>query len=730
MGGGLYLGKQVDPETGALGARLDLDPADLLTHGLVVGMTGSGKTGLAIVLLEELLRQGVPVLAIDPKGDLANLRLLFEGLDQAAFEPWIDPEAARRDGKDVKTAAAAAAAAWKKGLGEWGLGPEDIAALRRAHDGVVYTPGSRAGVPLNVLQSLDAPTVPFDSAEEDLRDEIQSIVSGLLGLVRVAADPLQSPGAVFLANLVEKAWRAGRGYGLPDLIGAIADPPFDKVGALPLETAFPRKDRQGLMMALNNLLASPSFESWRTGEPLDVERMLRAGDGRPRLSIVSTAHLSDEERLFVTALLLDKVKTWMRRQGGTTALRALVYMDEIFGYFPPHPANPPTKRPLLTLLKQARAQGVGVVLATQNPVDLDYKGLANMGTWMVGTLQTQQDRERLAGGLQGAGLEPKAMEKLLAGTKKRVFLLHDVHRKAPALLHSRWAMSYLRGPLTREEISRLTEGRPAAAARPAEADRPAGPPVLPLPFRHLYLAKRGGAVASAYLLVKYAVRYKGIDETLGVRAWPLGGATPADTLEAEPLEADEASLTAEAPPALRYLDPPGWLASSGAKGIEKALRERLDDKLLLTVFRDPATKSVSRPGETREEFALRLGGGEAAERLRQKLDKKRSELVVREQEVSGRKKEKWLAIGSAVLSNIGLLTGRKRSVSGVGSVLTKNRMEDTAEARLEVLRAEVAELERQLAEATAVDPGRLVEEALAPVRGGVQLIRYDLIWVH
>jgi Helicase HerA, central domain len=733
MSDGLYLGKQVNPASGALGERLDLDPADLLTHGLIVGMTGSGKTGLAIVLLEELLRQGVPVIAIDPKGDLANLLLLFDDLDAASFEPWIDPEAARRDGKDVKAAAAAAAAAWKKGLADWGLGPKDIAALKQAHDAVVFTPGSSAGVPLNVLQSLEAPSVPFDSAEEDLRDEIQSIVSGLLGLVHVDADPLQSPPAVFLANLVERGWRAGKGFDLEGLVGAIADPPFDKIGALPLETAFPRKERQGLMMALNNLLASPSFEAWRRGEPLDVGRMLRAPDGRPRLSIVSTAHLADEERLFVTALLLDKVKTWMRRQPGTTALRALVYMDEIFGYFPPHPANPPTKRPLLTLLKQARAQGVGVVLATQNPVDLDYKGLANMGTWMVGTLQTQQDKERLASGLQGAGLEGGAAEKLLGATKKRVFLLHDVHRKAPCLLQSRWAMSYLRGPLTREEISRLMKANPAAAApaAPTAEAAPAGPPVLPAPFRNFYLARRSGQVAAAHLLVKYAVRYRGADETVGVRAWPLGGATPADTLEAEPIEVDEAAVTTGAPAGLRYLDLPGWLAASGAKGIERALRERLDDQLTVKVLRDPVTKSASTPGETREAFAARVGaGGDAADVLRQKLEKKRADLAVREQEVTGRKQEKWVAIGTAVLSNIGLLTGRKRTVSGVGSVLSKNRMEGTAEARLDALRAEVADIERQLAEATEVDPGRFVEESLAPVRGGVGLLRYDLLWVY
>ena len=694
-------------------------------------MTGSGKTGLAIVLLEELLRQGVPVLAIDPKGDLANLLLLFETLDAASFEPWIDAEAARREGKDPKAVATDTAATWKKGLAEWGLGPGDIAALKKTHDAVVFTPGSRAGVPLNVLQSLDAPAVPFDSAEEDLRDEIQALVSGLLGLVRVEADPL-SPPAVFLATLLERSWRAGKGLSLEGLIGQVAEPPFDKIGALPLETAFPRKDRQSLMMALNSLLASPSFESWREGEPLDLDRMLRAPDGRPRLAIVSTAHLADEERLFVTALLLDKVKTWMRRQGGTTRLRALVYMDEIFGYFPPHPANPPTKRPLLTLLKQARAQGVGIVLATQNPVDLDYKGLANMGTWMVGTLQTQQDRERLESGLQGAGLEAAAVKRLLAATKKRVFLLHDVHRKAPCLLQSRWAMSYLRGPMTREEISRLTKAKPEAGATPPKADAaPGGPPVLPPPFRHLYLARRQAEVASAHLLVKYAVRYKGLEETVGVKAWPLSGTTPADTLEAEPLDVDEAGVTADAPAGLRYLELPAWLASAGAKGIEKALKDRLDDQLAVTLLRDPVTKALSAPGETREAFAARVAlGGDAAERTRAKLEKKRADLAVREQEVAGRKQEKWLAIGSAVLSNIGLLTGRKRSVSGVGSVLSKNRMEGTAEARLEALRAEVAELERQLAEATAVDPDRLVEEPVAPVRGGVGLLRYDIVWVY
>jgi hypothetical protein len=732
MSDGLYLGRQVDSESGDLEARLDLDPADLLTHGLIVGMTGSGKTGMAVVLLEELLRQGVPVLAIDPKGDLGNLLLLFDSLDAPAFEPWIDAEAARRDGKDVPTAARDTAALWKKGLADWDLGSDDMAALKKTHDAVVYTPGSGAGVPLNVLQSLEAPSVSFESAEEDLRDEIAGIVAGLLGLLSIDADPLQSREAILLSNLIEHGWREGKGFGLETLIAAVADPPFEKLGALPVETVFPGKDRQELMLALNNLLAAPSFEAWREGTPLQVDRLLRAEDGRPRLSVVYTAHLRDAERLFVTALLLDKVKTWMRRQGGTSELRALVYMDEVFGYFPPHPKNPPTKRPLLTLLKQARAQGVGIVLATQNPVDLDYKGLANMGTWMVGTLQTEQDRDRLDGGLSGAGLEKGAVKRLLGATRKRVFLLHDVHRKEPCLLHSRWAMSYLRGPLTREEIGRLMGGRAPDVAESAASEPAAGPPVLPAPFEHRYLPRHGGQLAELHLVVKHAARYRGGEETVGLSAWPLGGATAAEALEAERFEVSESEVGEQPPAGIQYAALPEWLASNPARDIEKALRQRLPDRLSVTVLVDPDTKEQSAPGETAEAFVRRLHasrGGKAAEKIRTRLAKKKATLNLREEEVEGRRQEKWFAIGKTVLKMTGLL-GRRRRVSGVDSVLTKNRLEDKAEARLEAIRAEVADLEQELAEIVDVDSASLEEKSIHPTRGAVKVLRYDLVWVY
>jgi len=723
----LYLGKAFDPK-GGLGARVELEADDLVTHGFIVGMTGSGKTGLAIVMIEELLRHGVPVLAIDPKGDLGNLLLTFDALDAASFEPWLDREAAKREGKT----AADVAGAWRKGLAEWDLGGKDIADLTSSREATIYTPGSSSGVPLNVLQSLEAPAVPFASAQEDLRDEITGIVTGILGLLGIEADPLQSREFILLSTLIEAAWREGRGLTLESLLAGVADPPFEKLGALSLDSVYPRKDRQGLVMALNNLLAAPSFEAWRRGEPLDIERMLRGADGRPRLSIVYTAHLQEAERLFVTALLLDKVKTWMRRQPGTSELRALVYMDEIFGYFPPHPQNPPTKRPLLTLLKQARAQGVGVVLATQNPVDLDYKGLANTGTWLVGTLQTQQDRARLREGLLGTGMAEKSLDTLLDATRKRVFLLHDVHRPGPILLQVRWAMSYLRGPLTRDEIARLMAGR-ASAVPAASSASGTSAPVLPAPLEHRYASKYGGSMADAHVFVKYAVRYKGAGEVVASKAWPLTGATPADSLEAEPVEVAEAELTSDAPAGLRYGELPEWLGRDGAKLLERALRERLPDKLATTVQYDPVTKATSAPGESAEAFAARLGalgGGAQAEKLRERLEKKRRDLEVQKQDVSARSKEKWFAVGSAILSNIGLFTGRKKTISGTGTVMSKNRLENTAEARVAALEQEIASLDQDLAAIATVDAARFETRPLVPAKGDVKLLRFDLVWVR
>jgi len=748
MSQGLFLGREAAASGDVLGPRVDLDPTDLLTHGLIVGMTGSGKTGLAIALIEEVMRQGVPVIAIDPKGDLGNLLLLFDDLSKASFLPWVDQDAARRDGKTPDAMAAEAAALWTKGLAEWGLGPADIKALKAKRDAVIYTPGSSAGVQLNVLQSLEAPSLSFDKAPEDLRDEIAGIVSGLLGLLKIEADPLQSQEFILLANIIESAWKSGKGLTLESLIAAVADPPFDKIGALPLESVYPRKQRQGLMMALNNLLASPQFESWRAGEPLDIQGMLYAPDGRPRLSVVYTAHLSEEERFFVTALILDKVKTWMRRQSGTTSLRALVYMDEIYGYFPPHPANPPTKRPLLTLLKQARAQGVSIVLATQNPIDLDYKGLSNIGTWMVGRLQTDNDRARLRDGLVGAGVDASAIEKLLDAARTRVFLLHDVHRSKPCLLASRFAMSYLRGPITREEISKLMEGRTKAPGGGAAAarDEVSSAPMLPPPFKHLYYSKYGAEQAEAHLLVKYAFRLKDQDETIGVRLYPMNASSPAEIFDTEHIDIADDTKVSPAPPAsLRYGDLPSFLAAAGAKGLEKAAKDRLADELAVKVFFDAATKTQSKPDESREDFSSRLAGlagGAAMARLKDRLEKKKLDLQQSNEELEGRSQEKKAAmfkgaleVGASVLSSFfggrrtNPISAMKKGAIAMSGVTSKNRLEDNAEARVAALQQEITGIEAEITAAAQIDSARFEEKTLVPPKSSTKLLRYDIVWV-
>jgi hypothetical protein len=746
---GLFIGREAQVSGDALGARIDLDPTDLLTHGLIVGMTGSGKTGLAIALIEEVLRLGVPVIAIDPKGDLGNLLLLFDDLAPASFEPWIDQDAAKRAGKTPTLASSEAAAAWTKGLADWGLTTADIKDLKSKRDAVIYTPGSSSGVQLNVLQSLEAPSTGFDTAPEDLRDEIAGIVSGLLGLLRLDADPLQSQEYILLANIIENAWRSGKSLTLETLIAAVADPPFDRIGALALDSVYPRKQRQGLMMALNNLLASPQFESWRSGQPLDIQSMLHAPDGRPRLSVIYTAHLSDDERFFVTALILDKVKTWMRRQSGTTSLRALVYMDEIYGYFPPHPANPPTKRPLITLLKQARAQGVSVVLATQNPIDLDYKGLGNIGTWMVGRLQTDNDRERLRDGLVGAGVDAGEIETLLGAARKRVFLLHDVHRGKPCLLSSRFVMSYLRGPLTREEIAKLMEGRKGEKTLicAAKGDEASSAPVLPPPFKHLYFPKYGAEQAEPHLLVKYAYRLKGKDEEIGVRLYPLAANSPAEIFDIDHLDlADDTRIVSEAPASVRYGELPAFLVAAGARGIEKAIRDRMAEELAIKVFVDARTKEQSRPGESRDDFAARLsaaGGGPQTARLKDRLDKKNLDLQKAVQDLEGRVQEKKMAMFKGALdmgaSLFGSLLGGRRSsaatsirrgASAMGGVTSKNRMEDNAEARVDALQQEIAALELEISGASDVDPARFEGRTLVPTKTSTKILRYDIVWVY
>jgi hypothetical protein len=470
--GVFYLGREIEAGTGAARDELLLyDSKDLTTHAVCVGMTGSGKTGLCLALLEEAALDGIPAICIDPKGDLGNLLLSFPQLAPGDFAPWVDTADAARKGVSAEQLAQDTAAVWKKGLADWGQGPERIARLREAADLAIYTPGSNTGLPLSVLRSFAAPPPELLEDAPALRDRISTLVSGLLALLGRDADPLQSREHILLSNVLESAWRAGQTLDMAGLIAAVQKPSFDKVGAFDLDTFYPPKDRLALAMAINNLLASPGFAAWLEGEPLDAQRLLFTPQGKPRIAILSIAHLADAERMFIVTLLLNEVIAWMRAQSGTSSLRAILYMDEIFGYFPPT-ANPPSKAPMLTLLKQARAYGLGCVLATQNPVDLDYKGLSNAGTWFIGRLQTERDKMRVLEGLESAlagagGYDRAALDRMMSGLKQRVFLMRNVHDDAPVLFQSRWALSYLRGPMTGPEISRLMAPRKSAARAPA-----------------------------------------------------------------------------------------------------------------------------------------------------------------------------------------------------------------------------------------------------------------------
>ncbi len=473
--GVFYLGREYD-----LASRTTIDTPvlyesrDLTTHAVCVGMTGSGKTGLCIDLLEEAVLDGVPVIAIDPKGDIGNLLLTFPELSGSDFRPWIDEDEARRVGKTPEAFAAEAAAAWTKGLAQWGQGPERIRRLRQAADFAIYTPGSRAGLPISVLDSFAAPPADVRADPEILAERAANTATTILSLAGSDAAP-RGREHTLVTTIFTNAWTAGKGLDLPALIQQVRAPGFATVGVIDLESFFPQKDRFNLALSLNGILAAPGFDQWFEGEPLDPASLLRTREGKPRVSIFSLSHLGDAERMFFVSLLLNQILGWMRTQTGTSSLRAIVYMDEIAGYFPPV-STPPSKVPLLTLLKQARAFGVGVVLATQNPVDLDYKGLGNAGTWFIGRLQTDRDKARLLDGLEGSAagsLDRAEADRILSALDKRVFLLHNVHAPKPVVFQTRWTMSYLRGPLSKPHIRALMEEARAAQVTPAPAVTPA-----------------------------------------------------------------------------------------------------------------------------------------------------------------------------------------------------------------------------------------------------------------
>jgi hypothetical protein len=660
-----YLGREYDIAAGQVlpNKHVMYDARDLTTHGVVVGMTGSGKTGLGIAVLEEAAIDGIPCIIIDPKGDLANLLLQFPNLDPQDFEPWLNPEDARQKKLSPHDYAAELSQRWRQGLADSYQKPERVALCRQSSEWRVYTPGSEAGLPLSILGSFAAPK--GDLSREALNQRIDATASAVLGLTGIQADPVQSREHILIAQLLLHSWTRGKDLDLRGLIQQVQAPPMEQVGAFDVETFYPEKERLRLAVALNNILAAPSFSTWITGEPLDLAKML-AGD-RPRQLIFSIAHLDDTQRMFFVALLLVEVLNWTRKQPGTNGLRALVYFDEVFGYLPPHPANPPTKVPLMTLLKQARAFGVGVLLATQNPVDLDYKALSNAGTWFVGKLQTERDKARLIEGLEGVAAERGTLsdrnylEGVISALRNRVFLLHDVHQPKPVVFQTRWALSFLRGPMSREQIAELMKPlkeKPAGGVKKPEAPtekpvavpvglRPVAVPAAPtLPAAPKKRPELPGDVRQFFLPVKRPVppdsqivyqprvlavaevafvdRRKGLEHRKAYRLLaepPAPGESlkwmTAESIEAQPLDAPE--------PAAGWAPVPESVNTARKlKALEKAFAEYLYGNARLRLFENKKLGLVSEPredllafGQRCREAALREAGkAYEAERLK------------------------------------------------------------------------------------------------------------------
>jgi hypothetical protein len=740
--GTFYLGRRFDLPASTLSPEPVLyDSRDLVTHAVVVGMTGSGKTGLGISLLEEALIDGIPVIAIDPKGDLANLLLTFPDLSAADFRPWVDAEEAARHSQTVDAYAAQEAESWKKGLADWGQDGARIARLKAAADFTIYTPGSRAGVPINILKSFSAPSEAERDDDERMAEAVTTTATSVLTLLGVDADPVQSREHILLSAILNAAWRNGEDLELATIIQRIQQPPFSRVGVLDIEAFFPQKDRFGLAMRLNGLLAAPSFAIWLEGQALDVASLLTSSAGKPRCAIMSIAHLSDAERMFFVTLLMNQIVSWMRSQSGTSSLRALVYMDEVAGYMPPV-ANPPSKQAMLLLMKQARAFGLGVVLSTQNPADLDYKGLSNAGTWFLGRLQTERDKLRLLDGLEGAlASQSKAFDRaktdqMLSSLPKRVFFMHNVHEDAPEIFQTRWALSYLRGPLTREQIKTLRgsmadAGSPAPAAKTAAsvadvstgeaASIPGGggvargvtpvgkgpsstvttPPVLPAGIEQFFVPTRSRTTADTplqYSPVIYAratIRFADPKREVEIsrtvtRLVPFGsGALLVDwesSTDAD-VPTEDLETTPEQPAQFGSL-PPSAAKPASYAAWAKDFSRWLYQTQELTLLSDESTGLSSRPDEKEAEFRARIQLAAREERdgakdkLRQKYAPKVAALgekIRRAEQAVQREKEQAsaskLQVAVSVGSGIlGALFGRKlASAANIGRATTAAR---------------------------------------------------------
>jgi len=788
--GVFYLGRLYDvAKKSGLEDLLLYDSKDLVTHAVCIGMTGSGKTGLCMSLIEEAAIDGVPSIIIDPKGDITNLLLTFPNLQTQDFLPWINAEDALKKGLSQQDFAAQQAALWKDGLAKWGQDGARIKRLRESADFVIYTPGSSSGLQISILKSFAAPQPEIRQDEELLQESINTTVTSLLGFLGVDADPIRSREHILLSNIFADSWRRGQDLDLGRLIQLIQVPPLKRIGVLELDSFYPSKDRFALAMQLNSLLAAPGFSLWLEGDSLDVNGLFHSPSGKPKVSIFYIAHLNDAQRMFFVSLLLNQIVGWMRTQSGTTSLRSVLYIDEVFGYLPPV-ANPPSKLPLLTLLKQARAFGLGIVLATQNPVDLDYKALSNAGTWFLGRLQTERDKERVLDGLEGAAIagqkqfNRKTLDQMLSGLGNRIFLMNNVHDDVPVTFETRWAMSYLRGPLTREQIKQLVEPTKRQVISASSKISPsiqsatssaligsfvtASKPVLPPEIPEYYVPFEKNVAGNNLVYrpvilgaaqVRFSDSKSGIDTVKSkVFVTPVtDNPLPVNWDEAKETNVKVDDLKNAPPQNLPFADLPSEaLKAKNYSDWKKDFSNWLARTQKIQLFKSPCLDEISKPEETEREFRIRLQQTAREKRdaqvdkLRQKyssafarLDERvrRAQMVVEEQEAQakGQKYQVAASIGESLLSSF---LGRRsstrvtRASREISRSMKESRDKQNAEENLKAVQQERARLESQFKSEVAATESKTnpVAENLVTLSVGVGKTDIDvqllsLVWI-
>ena len=723
-----YLGKDVDKTTmEALEVLTLLKNKNFTTHAAIIGMTGSGKTGLGAGIIEEAAIDNIPSIIIDPKGDMGDLCLSDPSFSSKTFEPWVRDEALSKE-KDPAEYAQQIATMWQEGIKSFG---QDNSRVEKFHTvaKTIYTPGSSAGVSINIISSLETPPPQIMEESDIFNAYLKSTVTSLLSLIGITADPLDSKEYILLAQIITNAWLREEDLSIETIIGRIINPSFKKIGVLSLDDFYSQNARFKLATKFNALLASPSFSLWLQGDNLDIQKLLYDENGKAKIAIFSIAHLNDDERMFFVTLLLNKYIAWMRRQSGTSALKTLLYMDEIFGYFPPT-KNPPSKEPMMLLLKQARAFGIGIVLSTQNPVDLDYKGLSNIGTWFIGRLQTTQDIERVIDGLGGkigSSFEKGEIKTLLANLKKRTFFLKSAHLDDIRLFTTRWVLSYLKGPLKRDEIATLmaeqkkkysteessvkTERKEDTLSSFPNVDTSIPQYYEPDPTQqNTYIP-----TLAAKATIHFFNQSRGIDEEREV-ILSLGLDPSQQQIsweEAYRENLDFSRLPHAAPNNARYYDLPKIVQEDrGLKDTVRELKAYLYQSERLTLFRCRSPKIESGVGESRSDFIVRLQDSlnEKKEKEIEKIktryaskEKILQDRLIRAQErVAKESSDSTSSMIEMGISVLGALFGKAtptkigRAVSKGGRILKERGEMSRAEERVAKIRDDIEELNNEL----------------------------------